>query len=190
MTATVPVRRRGRWLDRALSILLVSAALVPVIAISGALAGFRMMIIKTGSMTPALQPGDLVVTRYEPITGIRPRDVVTYFHPGLHAHVTHRVVKVHARSGLVEVTTKGDANSAAETWRMRSSGRVAKEVFRIPGMSPGTEATVLRVLVLVVVAAGVMYIGWLLRKIWRAPDVRPQRVSRTTSAADLSLRSP
>lgn len=126
---------RKRRLDTALLALL----LVLVALVAAAAAGFRLMTIRTGSMRPTLQPGDVVVSRYEPAERLRHGDIVTFNDPGLRAMVTHRVVSVRAEGTSVLVATKGDANAVGETWRVPRSKAIAREVFRVPTLSPIVE---------------------------------------------------
>jgi len=110
--------------------------LLAVVAVVGAgAAGFRLMAVRTGSMRPTLQPGDVIVSRYEPAARLRRGDVVTFPDPGLAAMVTHRVVSVRVEGSSVLVTTKGDANATGETWRVPGSKRIARKVFRVPSLS-------------------------------------------------------
>jgi signal peptidase I len=165
----------GRGRDRALSALLATPALALLAAVVAALAGYRLMVVRTGSMTPTLRAGDVVVSRYQPAARIRPGDIVTFHYPGLNAMVTHRVVSVRAGSSSVLVTTKGDANAAPEAWRVPPAKPVAKELFRVP-LIPGGYAA----LVVGLAAIGALLVVRRARLRPRRADARPSR--RRTAA--------
>lgn len=168
MTRRTRERRgtRRSWLDACLSVLLGTAVLALVAVAAGGLAGFRLVSIRSGSMTPALRVGDLVLTRSEPPARLHTGDIVTFQHPELGVLVTHRVVAVHATDGWVQVTTKGDANQASESWRVPATGRIGYGMLRVPvagRLSPQLVASV------AIIVAGVLLAGWVLRWIWNSP---------------------
>jgi signal peptidase len=160
--------RRHRRLDRALSLLLGAVLLAGAAAIAAGLAGIRLLVIESGSMAPTLFTGDLVVSRSVPAAGIRPGDIVTFQHPALHVPVTHRVVDARTADGSVQVTTKGDANIAAENWRIPATGQVGQAVLRVPAAGRLLRASTGR---LVRAAAILLAFGYLalrmLRRIWQ-----------------------
>ena len=171
------------WRDRALSVLLGAAVVVLLAMTTAGLSGMRLVLIKSGSMTPALLTGDLAVSRSTPPSRIEPGDIVTFRHPVLRSAVTHRVVSAHTADGRVDVTTKGDANQVAEDWQVPVTGRVGRILFQIPGagaviraMSPRSAATT------VVIAGGGCLGLLLLRRIWRTPARLPAPGSVTPAS--------
>lgn len=120
-TAGEPPRRgRGFWwtvASGALTALMVAlVALVAAVSVVPRVVGAVPLTVLTGSMEPALAPGDLVVVRPAPADDIRVGDVIT-FQPVSDdpALVTHRVTGLTIESGGVTgFTTQGDANSAAD----------------------------------------------------------------------------
>jgi signal peptidase I len=127
-----PARPAGRWIDRGLTALLVAMLLALAATVAGAATGVRLLLITSGSMTPTLPVGDLVVSRPVSPAQLRSGDIVTFHHPGLRVLVTHRVVETRRTGGWVQVTTRGDANTAAEVWRAQADGRVGRAVFHVP----------------------------------------------------------
>lgn len=102
-------RRAGRVLA-ALSI----AAIAFVGVIMGGLgAGYRPVVILTGSMGEYAPPGSLVIAR--PVTGteVAVGDVLVMRRPGA-APVTHRVIEIEAADGVPFAVTHGDANEAPD----------------------------------------------------------------------------
>ena len=99
------------WLVAGLVVGCILAAGVP------ALLGMRSFTVMSGSMRPALGVGDVVVTRPIAATDARVGDVITFSDPGRHRKLTtHRVKSLNVAGERVHITTKGDANDAAESW--------------------------------------------------------------------------
>ena len=109
------------------------AVLVAALVMAAQLAGYRALVISSGSMHPLLAVGDLVVSRSTPAASLRPGDVVTFHDPGLdNRFVTHRVVEVTTAHGQVTVQTKGDANRVAEHWAVADTAQVGLMVTHLP----------------------------------------------------------
>lgn len=170
-------RRRSHagqgWHDRVLSVLLGAAVIVLLATAAGWLSGMRLVLIKSGSMSPALLTGDIALSRSTPPSRIEPGDIVTFRHPTLRAAVTHRVVSTHTADGRVDVTTKGDANQVAEDWQVPATGRVGRIVFRIPGAGTVIRALSWQSVPAITILVGGGCLGYLLvRRILRAPAGR------------------
>ena len=86
--------------------------------------GFSAAVVVTGSMSPAIEPGDLVVCRRSADYAVG--DVIT-FRSGA-SLVTHRIV-----GGTAEgFTTRGDANNVADADPVPRGAVVGKVVFTVP----------------------------------------------------------
>ena len=110
-----------RWLILAPVTVLVSfgVTLLALTAFSGSerprIFGLEMFVVTTGSMTPNIDPGDVVMVdtgdpnpKVGDVITYRPSEEPTIF-------ITHRVVQVnHTPSRTVEYVTKGDANPTAD----------------------------------------------------------------------------
>ena len=72
----------------------------------------------TGSMSPGINPGDVVVSVRTPVSELKVGDVITYSIPVDDRRIeTHRVIGINRDpAGLASVTTKGDANPGADPW--------------------------------------------------------------------------
>jgi signal peptidase I len=81
-------------------------------------ADFHVQTVLSGSMRPTLSPGDLAITQGVPIGSLRVGDVVVFTPPTETQQVIHRIA---SREGDV-ITTKGDANSVADPWRVTLQG--------------------------------------------------------------------
>ncbi|MFE6234929.1 signal peptidase I [Cellulosimicrobium sp. NPDC057862] len=109
-----PLRRA--WSVVVGTVMAVLLALVAAVVVLPALLGAAPLTVLTGSMEPALSPGDVVVVRPVDPADVHVGDVVTFQpvsdDPSL---VTHRVVGVtQGAEGVAGLTTRGDANDAAD----------------------------------------------------------------------------
>ena len=93
--------------------------------------GFSAAVVVTGSMSPAIEPGDLVVCRRS--TDYAVGDVIT-FHSGA-SLVTHRIVGSTPDSYI----TQGDANYVADADPVPRGAIVGKVVFTVPKLGTFIE---------------------------------------------------
>ena len=96
--------------------------------------GISVTTVLTGSMRPAINPGDLVITRTSAASGIGVGDVVVVNSGDV--PIAHRVVDVRVVSGLNRLTTKGDANALIDTDPVMVSAnrQVPRVVWRVPAV--------------------------------------------------------
>ncbi|MFE7408306.1 signal peptidase I [Isoptericola sp. NPDC057559] len=133
-TTTAPPARRSAWgrmSSAALTVVVVALlALAAAVVLVPRLLGAVPLTVLSGSMEPALSPGDVVVTRPVDADQIRVGDVIT-FQPESEdpTLITHRVtgVRTGAEPGFV---TQGDANGAPDAPIVADQvmGRVAYSV--------------------------------------------------------------
>ena len=143
------VRSPRRWYLRALTTALtVLASLVAVLTIAIAIGshtsadgqrvvfGHPVMTIISGSMTPTIAVGDIVVDA--PVTAAQ----ASHFHvgqiisfraaPGSPEIITHRIVAMRVQDGAVSYITKGDANNTADATPRPASDVIGLYSFSIP----------------------------------------------------------
>jgi signal peptidase I len=102
-------------------------------AVAPQLAGFHSFTVRSGSMTPAIETGDVVVTKTISPLGARVGDVVTFVDPeGTGKLFSHRVQSVRQVGDNVSFVTRGDANTSTEHWRVPADGSVGQVAYRIP----------------------------------------------------------
>ena len=104
----------------ALALLLAAALLLP------AAFGLRAYAITGASMGDALHAGSLAFDREVPAAELRTGDVVTFTPAGRDRAVTHRVTGRDAGG----VVTRGDANAAADPWRVTADAQ--RVAFHVP----------------------------------------------------------
>lgn len=97
--------------------------------------GYRVSVIRSGSMRPTLGIGAVVVSKPISPLDLRPGDLVTFRGAAVGGeNVTHRVVSTMRIGNAVEVVTKGDANTTTERWRAPVAGRLGLGVFHVDGV--------------------------------------------------------
>lgn len=138
-----------RWCLRALSTAVTAgvcavAALAIVIAIATRMSprgeylvfGHPVMTVLSGSMAPVIRTGDLIVD--DPLTAaeaehLQAGQIISFrFAPGSHSVITHRIVAVQIRHGVVSYITKGDANNSADFTPRPASDVIGVFSFAIP----------------------------------------------------------
>jgi signal peptidase len=96
--------------------LLTAASVLGVVVVLTTLVashlGVRPLVVRSGSMEPAIPTGSMVLVHRVPAAAVRPGDIVSVTRPD-HMRVTHRVVRATPspdRPGDVTLVLKGDAN--------------------------------------------------------------------------------
>jgi signal peptidase I len=78
-------------------------------------AGIGISPILTGSMRPYANPGDVFITKQEPASQLKVGDIISVHSQATGIFYAHRISEIRAQSALLRITTKGDANTYAET---------------------------------------------------------------------------
>jgi signal peptidase I len=119
---------RAGLLARVLASLLALAALAVLVAVAvGPRLGlYRMETVLSGSMQPTFRPGDVIIVTPEPVTAVRPGQIISYQIPiGDHHVESHRVVRVLERGTHPVIITKGDNNAETDPWRAQLTSDTA-----------------------------------------------------------------
>ena len=111
---------------------LISAVLVLIVACLAFIyfsPGYSLLLVRSESMRPAINMGDLIVT--VPVNGpvngeVKPGTIVTYQHGK--ESFTHRVVSVDGET----LVTKGDATEDPDPWAVTLSDVEGIYLFKIP----------------------------------------------------------
>lgn len=135
---------KGRLLSRVvkvgreagLTVLALAGALCLLAVLVGALTHASLVVFRTGSMSPGINPGDIAVVQDVPAASLQPGDVATVQRAGSALPVTHRVIAVDtdpADPRKVLLTMKGDANDSPDPVRydVQNAKRL---VFSVPAV--------------------------------------------------------
>jgi signal peptidase I len=161
----------ARSADLAATALLVLAVIVLSGALVAELAGFRAVVIRSGSMRPTLPVGTVIVSQSVHPLAARPGDIVSFQDPALGGRlVTHRVISEQRHGARVDFVTKGDANRTGEDWSVASTETIGLERMVVPNPQAGPWLLALtsplaRVLEVLTVVGLVAYLA--LGYVWR-----------------------
>ena len=169
VVALPTVRGSARhWIGNAALTLFIAITVILLSVGVGALLGFRALIVRSGSMAPAIQSGDLVVTRLVRPSAVESGDVVTFRDPSRQGDlVTHRVMRIRAEGDRLAFVTRGDANTGEERWSVARAGTIGAAAFRAPGtghLLAWLRAPLVRTLLLL--GSALTLAALALRRIW------------------------
>jgi signal peptidase I len=121
------------WTDTAARLALIIAVSVLAAVILLLASGHRLLVVRSGSMAPAIDPGDVLITTMVSPAAVSRGDVVTFRDSTRSGKlVTHRVVTARPHRGGFLFLTRGDANTGTERWSIGAKEKVAALWFRIP----------------------------------------------------------
>lgn len=154
----------------ALAILIVLFVAISLFPVTG---NYKILVVKSGSMEPAIHTGSVAVTR--PESEYRAGDVITFKNKGdAKNSVTHRIVKIEDIGGSLVFTTKGDANNADDTGKVPKSEVIGKVLFSVPyfGYAVDFAKKPLGFALLVIVPAGLIILEEILNIIRELKKIR------------------
>jgi signal peptidase len=170
------MRHSLRTIARVATALVAGAVVAFVVGYAALLAaGFRPVVVYSGSMRPTLGVGSLAVDRVAPARSVRVGDVITFNDPYVTGRlVTHRVARIVPTEHGLAYRTKGDANTTRDPWAIRLDDKVGRVAFDVPLAGYVlwyAHTREIRALLLAVFAAFVLVAA--LRRIWRNEPARP-----------------
>lgn len=155
-----PARRLAVWLGRllALAVAVLVAGAATILVALPRLADAQALTVLSGSMTPGIPVGSVVLVRPVDPADLRVGDIATYqAEPGKPVYITHRIVAVDTDRGRTTFTFKGDANRGADA-KPVVPGQVRGELwFHVPYLGSVRDrlhSTGVRLLVLCVLLGG------------------------------------
>lgn len=175
-------RAGGATVRLLLDLAMVAAVLLfLLLAVGPRVLPYRTVTMLTGSMAPQVPVGAMAIDVAEPVSALRPGQIVSFHapEPG-HPVVTHRVVSVQRRDGNVLIRTRGDANSGDDPWLAVVHG---DKVWRVRAVVPvmGQAIRVLRTpavhLLVAWVVPGALF-AWLVVGLWRPSKTSGRRRAR------------
>lgn len=99
------------------------------VAIAPTLLGWKPVVVTSGSMSPRIRPGDVVVAQPVAADRLGPGTVIVFRAPGGTGLVTHRIVEVAADGSYI---TRGDANPDHDSTPLRPDGVVGVGRLLVP----------------------------------------------------------
>jgi len=93
----------------------------------------KIMVVLSGSMTPIMLAGDMIVVESVNPDELTAGDVIAFQDPGgKDTFVTHRIIKIEEKDEKRIFRTKGDANEEEDFFKVPDSDVVGKLIFVIP----------------------------------------------------------
>jgi signal peptidase len=115
------------------ALLLFITVVVVVLCIGPVTGKYRTLTVLSGSMSPWMKPGDVVVDTPMRAADLKVGDIVTYHLPdGTRRLVTHRIVRIVEVGELPTIQTQGDANNAADPVARLDESRVWRARTVVP----------------------------------------------------------
>src|SRR3989344_8215813 len=139
----VSIKAILKIINFAVSAILISAAAF-LVYVAVPYFGNKALIVRSGSMQPAIGVGDLVVVNARkpvaaPAPAIFPKykigDIVAFSgQKDTSTITTHRIVDIKAEEGKIQYVTKGDANDSPDSGLVSEDKILGKSAFKIAGL--------------------------------------------------------
>jgi len=117
-------------IQKLFTVVILAVVLLIIVSILPIPGNYRLLIVESGSMEPAIKTGSVVVVK--PADSYKANDVITFEDGGKDRTTTHRVVDVEVVSGQTQYITKGDANNAEDSSKVSENKVVGKVLTSIP----------------------------------------------------------
>jgi signal peptidase len=170
------------------AVMIIAVTAFLFLAVGPRIFGYQTSTMLTGSMSPMINPGDVVVSVPTPASDLRVGDVITYGIPVEDRRIeTHRVIEIiRSEDGTTALRTKGDANNGADPWTaVLEKETVDVHAATIPYL--GTAIRSLRepfVLNALMYGAPALLVIMVLTSIWcKAPEPEPATDNAVPTAA-------
>jgi signal peptidase len=113
-------------------VLLVAVAAFVLQAFPSIVGAEHSLVVRSGSMAPAITTGSVVFVEDAPVESINEGDVITFSKSGTGATTTHRVIEIHEAANSIRFVTKGDANEDRDPEPVYRNDVVGVVTFSIP----------------------------------------------------------
>lgn len=96
--------------------------------------GYKFYDVLTGSMSPTINPGSLIIVKEIDDSEAKEGDIITFKGTSTSNLTTHRVVEVIEKNNNIKFQTKGDANDVLDPMLIDGNLLVGKVILDIPYM--------------------------------------------------------
>lgn len=83
------------------------------LGIQPSIIGYKFYVVLTGSMSPVIKPGDLVIVKEVLPSDVNQGDIITFKSSPSNNIITHRVKEI-VKEDSIKFVTQGDANNAQD----------------------------------------------------------------------------
>lgn len=127
------IKKNKKMMITAISIIALIIILFSIIipVLQGAV---HYLIVLSGSMTPAINAGDVIITLEKEASMINEGDIIT-FNPSENSSktpITHRVTNITKENNTIFFQTKGDANNVVDDFLVSEHNIIGTVIFTIP----------------------------------------------------------
>ena len=91
--------------------------------------GYKVYVVLSGSMTPNINKGDLVIVKDVSFNELSVGDVITFESKKTDNYVTHRISEINSKEEMI--ITKGDANNVEDSSPVYKNNIQGKMVMKI-----------------------------------------------------------
>ena len=146
---------------------IIVIALLLIVSVFPVTGNYKLMIVQSGSMTPAIKMGSVVVDK--PADNYKIGDVITFGEVSkTKTPTTHRVHDIKVNEGKPYYITKGDANNAPDQKEIAKKDIVGKVLFSIPYLGYGVDFAKKPIgFALIIIIPAMLVIGDEIKKIFR-----------------------
>ncbi len=119
----------------------ITFALLTIVLLTSGLFTYQALTIGSGSMSPAIEKGDVIVLKSmknEEARKIKKGDVLVYNHDN--KIIVHRVIKKSNNGETISFKTKGDYNNAKDSWTVKQEDVIGIVKIRIRWIGMPTVA--------------------------------------------------
>lgn len=135
--------------------------------------GHKFYTVLTGSMSPTIEPGDLVIVKETPANEIKEGDIITFASSQSDNITTHRVKQV-IKEDEIKFVTKGDANNVEDPNLVSEQllvGRVVKHIGGLGSKMQYMQKNLNKIIIaIIVIAVGLTGVSVMVRKINKDDD--------------------
>ncbi len=159
--------------DRVLTALALTAIVCVSVVLGGLAAGYRPVVIQTGSMGPTAPPRSLIIAAPRDAAEIDVGDIVVMRRPGA-TPVTHRVIEIEGTNATRFAITQGDANEAPDAAPYPLEGEELVARWIRPGLGGFIQLVFQPGIALAILGLATLALAFQsLRSIWSKPAKRP-----------------
>lgn len=148
----------SKIIQNLITVILALAALLIIISLFPVTGNYKILVVQSGSMEPAIKTGSVVIVK--PADNYQTNDVITFAGKDGGKSTTHRIVKIETENGETHFVTKGDANNTEDNNKVTADKIIGKVLFSIPyaGYAVAAAKEPLGFALLVIVPAGLIII--------------------------------
>ena len=110
--------------------IIVVIALLLVISVLPLPGNYKVLMVLSGSMEPAIKTGSIVAVK--PSENYQINDIITFHSSKSETPVTHRIVNIKESNDTVSYKVKGDANEESDWEEVSKENVIGKVLFSVP----------------------------------------------------------